>query len=381
MVESTLERVNFTRHRHDGGMSDVDFSALRRWPDVEAPNLYAVDATDRLILDEAAQSIRTHPHDVVIIDDAYGALTLGAIALGAIAPRVHQDSIVAQRALAANARGAQYTAAPFDGLGPARVVLWQLPRALGRVDQIARALAATVRPEVVIAGGRIKHMSLGINEVLREHFAHLDVTHARQKSRVLIAREPQPAPEPPAEDIREHEGVRFLAAPGVFNAGRLDIGTRALLAVLDDAVPTARTAVDLGCGSGILAATLGVRRPGVEVIATDVSAAAVASARRTAELNGVPMTVVQDDAAASLPNACADLVLLNPPFHDGGTVHTGIASKLFVAAARLLRPGGELWTVYNSHLGYRGELQRVVGPTRQISRTPKFTVAASTRRP
>ena len=29
---------------------------LRRWPDVEAPNLFAVDATDRLLLDEAAAS-------------------------------------------------------------------------------------------------------------------------------------------------------------------------------------------------------------------------------------------------------------------------------------------------------------------------------------
>ncbi len=38
--------------------SETDVLAnLRRYPDVEAPNLYAVDASDRLILDEAAPEL------------------------------------------------------------------------------------------------------------------------------------------------------------------------------------------------------------------------------------------------------------------------------------------------------------------------------------
>jgi len=42
-------------------------------------------------------------------------------------------------------------------------------------------------------------------------------------------------------------------------------------------------------------------------------------------------------------------------------------------------PGGELWCVWNSHLRYRSLLERLVGPTRQVARNPKFTVTASTR--
>ena len=71
--------------------------------------------------------------------------------------------------------------------------------------------------------------------------------------------------------------------------------------------------------------------------------------------------------------------MLNPPFHVGASVHTGVAHKLFDAAARVLRPGGELWTVWNSHLQYRPALERTVGPTRQVTRDPKFTVTVSTR--
>ena len=89
---------------------------------------------------------------------------------------------------------------------------------------------------------------------------------------------------------------------------------------------------------------------------------------------------MHDDAGSEIADASADVVLLNPPFHLGSSVHTGAATRLFEAAARILRPGGELFTVYNSSLGYRAELTRLVGATEQVHRTPKFTVTRSIRR-
>jgi len=132
----------------------------------------------------------------------------------------------------------------------------------------------------------------------------------------------------------------------------------------------------------VLAVQLARTRPGLHVTATDESAAAVASARATVAANRVEhqVTVVQDDAAASVPDGSVDLVVLNPPFHVGASVHVGVAHRLFADAARVLRPGGELWVVWNSHLFYRPVLERIVGPTRQVDRNPKFTVTVSTRR-
>src|SRR5690606_33177782 len=120
-------------------------------------------------------------------------------------------------------------------------------------------------------GGRSKHMTLRMNEVLRQHFDQLDVLHARQKSRVLVAREPvRAAGATPARDIHTESGIQLHEAPGVFAGGRLDIGARALLDVLERAAPRATSAVDLGCGSGILALALARDRPNVTVFATDV---------------------------------------------------------------------------------------------------------------
>jgi len=129
-----------------------------------------------------------------------------------------------------------------------------------------------------------------------------------------------------------------------------------------------------------VAAILARSRPALQVLATDVSAGAVASTTATIAANGLTnVTVLRDDALSTQPDDCTDLVVLNPPFHDGTKLDTVTASKLFAAASRVLRPGGQLVTVYNSHLGHRAELDRIVGATRQLSRTTKFTVTLSTR--
>lgn len=371
-------------------MAEFSLDGLRRWPDVEASNLFAVDASDRLILDEASAAIAVAPDgSVVVVNDHYGALAIGAAAgLGATGVRVFQDALVGEAALAANARGRsiELLSLPLGQqlLSGATVVLLQVPRSLAELAEIAGEIARWADPSVVVyAGGRIKHLSLTMNAVLTRHFERLDVSLARQKSRVLIARGPLAAePEYPVRELNDELGLWVCAHGAVFAGAKLDLGTRLLLSVLDGALPDASTAIDLGSGTGILAASLARSRPGISVIATDQSAAAVASFLATMQANDLTdrVTVVRDDGLKSQPESSADLIVLNPPFHVGATVHTGLADRLFRDAARVLRPGGELWTVYNSHLAYRPTLESVIGSTREVVRNSKFTVTSSRRR-
>ena len=366
-----------------GRVPDAFLDQLTRYPDVEAPDLVAVDATDRLLLDEAAAGIAAHPDGVLTVDDTHGALTLGAIALhGATGVRVHTDQRVAELALAANAERIGVTGFQvlpvLDATG-ARVVLVQAPKSLDALREIAETVAAGADPSVTLyVGGRVKHMTHAMNGVLGDSFDAVHATLARQKSRVLVATGPRPGASS-FPRLAEHAdlGLTVAAHGAAFAGTKVDIGTRALLR----AVPAhgSGTAVDLGCGTGVLAVALA--RAGFDVLASDASAAAVASARATAAANGVAdrVTVVRDDALAGVAPGSVDLVACNPPFHQGTTVHAGIAERLFEAAARALRPGGQLLCVYNSHLPHRDALRRIVGPTRQVSRDPKFTVTASTK--
>ena len=390
----------FVTHSPDRTSPDVpgfSFEALSRRPDVEAENLQAHDAADRLLLDTAAERLRENGSGVIVIGDAYGALTLGAAAAHGVRElRVHQDPYSGELALGRNARAAgladSYRSLPLDAelLTGARTVLLRLPRSLDALEEIAALIAAHAAPDVVVyAGGRVKHMTTAMNGVLGRWFGSVTAGLARQKSRVLTVSGPLPAALQPANRFpvaQQHDvglpvPLQLRAHGAAFAGATLDIGTRFLLPHLAGA-RQAQTAVDLGCGTGAIAAYLALARPSLRVTATDQSAAAVASAAATMAANGVAgrVQVRRDDALAGYPDASTELIVLNPPFHIGASVHAGIALKLFADAGRVLAPGGELWTVWNSHLTYKAALTRLVGPTREVARNPKFTVTVSTRR-
>lgn len=369
------------------------FDSLRRAPDVEGPGLVASDAADRLILDESREA-REPSGDgaITVIGDAYGALALGAAWDGARGLRVHQDALAGERAIVANAARLglddRLTVHPDldpDAVRGARVVLLRLPRSLEALRDVAGLIAAHAAPDVVVyAGGRIKHMSVAMNAVLGEFFARIDVTHARQKSRVLIARDPHDGADPMPASARV-DGLELRAYGGTFGGVRLDVGTRLLLAHLPTDLPGGGESdpwLDLACGNGVIGAWLATQNLDARVRSSDQSAVAVASARATMAANGVEgrAEVVRDDALRERADASASVITLNPPFHSGAAVTDRIAPLLFADAARVLRPGGELWCVWNSPLAYRGALERLVGPTRQVARDPRFTVTVSTRR-
>ncbi len=388
-----LQHPGFSRPDPDS----FDFARLRRQPDIEAANLHAHDATDQLILDGARGSLDAlaaaqGPGSLSVVGDRYGALALGAAAIhGLTGIRVHQDALSGELALASNAE--RFGLAPncvslplgarlFAG---ATVVLWQLPRGLDELEEAAALIRAHAAPDVhVVAGGRVKHMTLAMNTVLGKYFHDVVPGRAWRKSRLLTVGGPRP--EAPASNFPRREfndalGLWLCAYGATFGGTKLDLGTRFLLNFVPD-MRAAANAIDLGCGNGSIAAALATARPGLRVCATDQSASAVASAAATVEANGLGerVAVMRDDAMASFPAGSAELVVLNPPFHVGATIHAGIALKLFDSAARVLAPGGELWTVYNRHLDYGPQLRERVGATEVMGRNGKFLVARSIRR-
>jgi 16S rRNA (guanine1207-N2)-methyltransferase len=398
-------------------------AALTPWPeDGSRPDgPVAVDATDRLLLDEAAPFLsQAGPGDVVVLGDRFGALTLGALTLGPGAVRTSTDAVTAETALQHHSREPLMDAVRgdrrevgikgFDHLEPglfdgARLVLLQLPPSLAELTEIAEAIARHAADDVtVLAGGRVKHMTRSMNDVLAASFTDVRASLARQKSRVLVATGVRPeardaAPSFPARAVLRDaelltaatpaggtapEGVTVVAHGGTFAGPALDLGTRFLLssAAKWPAADRVHDAVDLGSGTGLLATVLALRYPDARVVGTDRSAAAVASTRATAEANGAGerVAVLRGDAGEDLEPASVDLILLNPPFHDRAAVRTDAAHRMFAAAGRALRQGGELWCVSNTALHYKQALTRSVGPTVHIEQNPKFTVTRSRRR-
>lgn len=101
---------------------------------------------------------------------------------------------------------------------------------------------------------------------------------------------------------------------GVFNKGDLDWGTRVLIENAD--VPRGGVLLDLGCGSGAIAAALATLRPDATVWAVDINERAVEVARRTMQLNG--LTNVRVARTDEVPHDLRfDGIWSNPPIRVG----------------------------------------------------------------
>lgn len=279
-----------------------------------------------------------------------------------------------------------------EGLVPDQV--WMgLPTSLDALDETLSVLhALAVRHGVedlhVIAGGRTRHMNRSMNEVGARWFDEVHASRGWGRARALHFEHPRERParggDWPRHNTVGEAGPEIVAHGAAFHTAGLDAGTALLLAHLDrivEGLPAGATVHDLGCGNGVIATTL-ARRLGdrAAVSASDVSWAAVDSTRMTAAANGVDVDVTQRDGFEGLPDACLDLVVTNPPFHRGTAKESGPTLVMLADAGRVLRPGGHLWCVYNSHLPWGEHLDQTVGPTRQIARNRAYTVTMTTKR-
>lgn len=155
-------------------------------------------------------------------------------------------------------------------------------------------------------------------------------------------------------------GPRFVQRPPVFKLGTDAV----LLAHFTNTSRTAR-AVDLGCGTGVVAILLALRTPELTVDCVDILPEAVALTTENAVHNGVAERITAHHADIrqirdALPAGAYDLVVTNPPYFPAGSGfranEDGIADAreeslcslddICHAAGYLLRWGGRFTLVH-----------------------------------
>ncbi len=233
------------------------------------------------------------------------------------------------------------------------VAIGEMSKSLARLDYLARSIAGAGFSDVrMVLGANNKHLSRGMNAVLGESFDDVSASLGRGKFRCLVASGPREVAYEPTL------GDGLVAVGGVFSGAKPDRGGELLRSCLPAAPGRL---LDLGCGNGSVTRDF-------SGVATDADADAVLSAR------AIGLEATWDDAGSRLPDASFDTIALNPPFHDGTTVDATLVQHLLDASVRLLAPGGALYLVHNSHLRYRGEVERRFAPVEQVARDKTFTV-------
>ncbi len=97
--------------------------------------------------------------------------------------------------------------------------------------------------------------------------------------------------------------------------------------------------LELGTGSGAIAIALATERPGLGIVATDVSEAALALARRNARDHGAEIVFIHSDWFDALGPEPFDLIASNPPYVAAGDAHLERGDVRF--EPRLALVGGE----------------------------------------
>jgi release factor glutamine methyltransferase len=97
--------------------------------------------------------------------------------------------------------------------------------------------------------------------------------------------------------------------------------------------------LELGTGCGGIAVALASERPGLGIVATDVSEAALALARRNACDHGAEIDFVLSDWFVALGPQQFDLIVSNPPYVAAGDAHLERGDLRF--EPRLALVGGE----------------------------------------
>lgn len=175
-------------------------------------------------------------------------------------------------------------------------------------------------------------------------------------------------------DAYQLDQLTIKTLPGVFSRDGLDNGSALLLSTLTP--HTKGKVLDLGCGAGVLAASLKQHSPKVRLWLTDVNAAAVAASQATLACNDIEGEVFASNVFSDVQGRF-DMILSNPPFHEGLQTSLDAAHALIRGAANHLNSGGELRIVANAFLPYPQVLEETFGHYEILAQTGKFRVYRS----
>ena len=140
----------------------------------------------------------------------------------------------------------------------------------------------------------------------------------------------------------------FQTMAGVFSADGIDPASK----LLADALPAKvkGSVADLGAGWGYLASRVLEREVVTNVYLIEADKRALDCAR--SNITDTRAEFHWGDAPTHKLADRVDYVVMNPPFHNDRKADPEIGKRFILAAARLLKPSGQLLLVANRHLPY-----------------------------
>jgi 16S rRNA (guanine1207-N2)-methyltransferase len=168
----------------------------------------------------------------------------------------------------------------------------------------------------------------------------------------------------------------WVSYPGTFAKGGLDDGTELLIGHLPPLASGVRV-LDYAAGTGPVAAAIAGRAPGAAIDMVDRDSLALAAARE----NVPGATAIVGDRVGALGDRRYELIVSNPPIHDGFIESRTALDRLIAEAPQRLRVGGRFVIVVQRRIAVMAELTAAFGGATVLADNGRFTVVMAQRVP
>lgn len=373
--------------------------SLHRWPlGQKNRSLQAWDSADQYLIEHVVEhQLLTKDSKILIINESFGALSCyfhdyqSFILLDSYVSMqgIEHNLKVNQLATGQNQQQNNVTFIPSskltedNALPQVDLVLIKIPKNNGYLAAILSTLAAKLNSNAaIIAAGKTTDIHNSTLKLFEQYIGTTTTSLAKKKSRLIFSKLEKKNLQQIKPRTWTANDLIITNHPNVFSGESLDIGARLFIEHLPNC--NDKTVIDLGCGNGVISATVMKLFTPKQVKLVDESFAAVKSAQDTIENNFATRAsiceFIVDDCLTKQQNNSADVVLCNPPFHQQQAVTDHIAWQMFKDAHRVLRPGGLLCIVGNRNLGYHIKLKKLFGQCEQVASNKKFVILQSKKR-
>ena len=174
----------------------------------------------------------------------------------------------------------------------------------------------------------------------------------------------------------------FYSKPGIFGWDKIDQGSAFLISYLPELISRYKqppaTVLDLGCGYGYLSFSASQQLSDARFTATDNNIAAVAMCRKNFSEYGVRGEAILDDCAMHIQGEF-DLILCNPPFHQGFDIEGDLTTRFLQQASRLLAPEGFALFVVNSFIPLERKAAGLFSKIKTVANNRSFKLVVLAR--
>lgn len=269
-------------------------------------------------------------------------------------------------------------------------VLFRISKEKALVHHIINRSPACLRPggEVLISGFKNEGIKTYIKKAEQYLGSIADKTRGEKTAQLARLALTEEAPGEPLEDkdyssprLLQGSQTAFFSKPGIFGWEKTDRGSQFLIeqlpGVLSRQARSPASIVDLGCGYGYLSimASSIVAAP---VAAVDNNIAAVIACEENFRYHKIKGQVVCDDCGSSL-GGTYELLLCNPPFHQGFDVESDLTNRFLAASHRLLGRDGIALFVVNAFIPLERKAMALYDRVELVANNKSFKVLLLSR--